>query len=114
MLVMVVSAALLYTFGFGVGTLIGVEIVVVLFETAVVLFLLAVSSVVVVVEFVVVISTIGIVVVVFTVDVVVVVIHFSSQETYFNVPGSISSVTLLYSGCLQHISDPQKHFASRG
>ena len=120
MLVIVVSAAL-YTFGFGVGTLIGVEIVVGLFETAVVLFLLVVSSVVVVVEFVVAISTIGIVVVVFTVVVGlvvvvvdVVVIHFSSPETSFNVPGSISSVTLLYSGCLQQISDPQKHFASRG
>merc|ERR1712086_756791 len=71
MLVIVVSAAL-YTFGFGVGTLIGVEIVVVLFETAAVLFLLVFSSIVVVVEFVVAISTIGIVVVVFTVVVVVV------------------------------------------
>lgn len=45
---------------------------------------------------------------------VVVVVHFSSPETSFSVPGSISSETLLYFGCLQQISDPQKHFASRG
>ena len=44
----------------------------------------------------------------------VVTIHFSSSEASFNVAGSISSGTSLYSGCLQQISVPQKHLASSG